>query len=134
MNTLSERKLHRQNNNGGTDTASPCHDAALDYIAKYGWYVFEALIIQNKKTKKWAKQGRWKGEKTNGNNWGYTNDPAEIDRYQYWIKYPDDPIGLPTGVEQGFFVIEVDTPEGHDVDGIASLAAFVAANSPLPET
>jgi hypothetical protein len=113
---------------------SVARDAALDYIAKFGWVVFEALIIWDKKEEKWKKQGRHKAAKTNGNNWGYTKDPAEIQKLGYWNKYPNDPIGIPTGSVNGFFVIEADTPKGHEVDGVASLAELEAKHSPLPKT
>jgi hypothetical protein len=37
-------------------------------------------------------------------------------------------------VQCGIFVVEVDTKEGHDVDGIASMAALEAEYGPIPKT
>jgi hypothetical protein len=49
-------------------------------------------------------------------------------------KWPDAFVCIPTGIENGIFVVEADTPKGHDVDGIASLKELEAAHSPLPAT
>lgn len=55
---------------------------------------------------------------SNGRPWGATTDPDLIRKY--WKKYPDADIGMVTG--DGLLVIDVDTIEGHGVDGPASLA------------
>ena len=54
-------------------------------------------------------------------------DPDEV--AAWWEIYPDANIGLATGQKSGVLVLDVDGPEGE-----ASLAALVAANTPLPDT
>ncbi len=100
-------------------------NAALEY-AKRGWKVFPALIEENKK------KSYKSAVHSNGERWGATTDPDEI-RHDF-AKWHAELIGIPTGPEQGFFVVEADTPEGHDVDGIASLRALEAEHGPLPDT
>jgi len=56
-----------------------------------------------------------------------TSDPAQVQAF--WDKYPGASIGLPTGPENGFFVLDVDLP-----DGPGTLARLEDKNSPLPET
>src|ERR1019366_10363956 len=70
-----------------------------------------------------------------GKNWGATKNP-EIIR-SYWAEHPDATLGIPTGADNGFWVLEFDTPEGHPQkdgppgpDGAASLAALVAEHGP----
>src|SRR4029077_19950087 len=43
-------------------------------------------------------------------------------------------LGIATGSCSGFFVVEADTPEGHDVDGIAALQVLEAEHGKLPHT
>src|SRR5215470_15023377 len=69
---------------------------------------------------------------SNGAAWGKTRDPAQI-RY-YFRKWPDANLGLPTGADNGFWVLEPDTLKGHGVDGIASLRALEAKHGKLPDT
>lgn len=98
-------------------------EAALLY-AKHGSYVFPAPPGEKKsyKSKKFS----------GGRNWGATRDEKEIDRdFKHW---PEANIGLPTGIKNGFFAVEADTLEGHQVDGIASLRALEAKHGKLPDT
>jgi hypothetical protein len=110
-------------------TAHAMQTAALAY-AEQGWKVFPALII--KSNGKWQKLGYLKGSDTNGQRWGATCDPDTI--IAYWRKHPKARIGIPTGSANGFFVIDVDTPEGHDKDGFASLKKLETTYGPLPQT
>src|SRR5262249_48730213 len=71
-------------------------------------------------------------EHSGGRKWGMTNDPQEI--RQDLARWPLAGIGIPTGEVNGFWVTEADTPEGHDVDGIASRKQLEATYGPLPET
>ena len=59
-------------------------------------------------------------------------DPDQIK--QDFARWPDANIGVPTGIENAFWVIEADTPEGHSVDGIANLRALEAQHGKLPDT
>jgi hypothetical protein len=97
---------------------------ALELAAR-GWHVFPAHSSGEKKSHKSAKF-------SNGSKWGKTCDPQEIKRdFKRW---PQANIGIATGRESGFFVVECDTPEGHAVDGIASLKALQTELGPLPPT
>jgi hypothetical protein len=99
--------------------------AALAYAAR-GWYIFPAPHDLT------VKKGLKSAKRSNGRRWGATRDADEI-RHDFYC-WPDANIGLPTGAENGFFVIEADTKEGHDVDGLASLAALEARYGKLPDT
>lgn len=104
-------------------------DAALQYAGR-GWHVFPARfkLVGDK----WQKLS-WKSAKTsNGQRWGATADPDEIRRD--FASASRSAIGIPTGAASGFFVVEADTLEGHDVDGIASLRKLETNNDPLPAT
>jgi hypothetical protein len=97
--------------------------AALAY-AKRGWTVFPVP----RGTKKSHKSAKY----SDGRNWGATRDPNQI-RIDF-ARWPNANIGLPSGAESGFFVIEGDTIEGHGIDGIASLRALEAEHGKLPDT
>jgi hypothetical protein len=43
-------------------------------------------------------------------------DPAQIE--EWWTKYPDALIGCPIGRRTGVFVVDIDSPEFHEHDGI----------------
>ncbi|SHG24812.1 bifunctional DNA primase/polymerase [Bradyrhizobium erythrophlei] len=97
--------------------------AALKY-AKFGWTVFPVDIA--------TKRPHTAGKHSNGRRWGATKDPKQIERN--FRRWPNAAIGIPTGIDNGIWVLEADTPKGHDVDGIANLQALIDANGPLPET
>jgi hypothetical protein len=99
--------------------------AALSYAGR-GWKVFPALIKDGKK--KSYKAAKY----SNGENWGATADPKEI--RDDFAKWRAEMVGIPTGPEQGFFVVEADTPKGHDVDGIGTLRKLEAQHGKLPKT
>jgi hypothetical protein len=101
-----------------------CLPAALSYAADRGWYVFPAPRGKKKSHKR--------AEYSGGRNWGMTRDPDEIRRD--FARWPNANTGLPTGAENGFFVLEADTLKGHGVDGIASLRALEAEHGKLPDT
>jgi hypothetical protein len=99
--------------------------AALAYAGVRGWYVFPANISDGEK------KSHKSAEFSEGRKWGMTKDSKEIERdFKRW----PDAIGIPTGAVNGIFVVEIDTPVGHGVDGLASLRALEAKYGPLPAT
>lgn len=90
-------------------------DAALGY-AKRGWPVFPVPPGTKRSYKSAAH--------SDGRNWGATTNPKEIVRD--FRKWKDAGVGIVMGEKSGVWVVEADTPEGHDVDGIASLEALIA--------
>ena len=63
---------------------------------------------------------------------GKTTDPHEIRcDFQRWI---DANIGIATGPKSNIFVVEADTKEGHDEDGLAALKELEEEYGPLPPT
>jgi hypothetical protein len=97
---------------------------ALYYAEALGWYVFPAPPGEKKSHKS--------AEFSDGRPWGATRDLDEITRD--FTRWPDAMVGVRTGAESGFIVIEGDTKEGHGVDGIASLAALEVVHGVLPAT
>jgi len=124
MSGFKDQLFEQQNDGGATTQSLSCLDAALRYATELDFIVFPAPIGK-KKSHKSAKF-------SNGVNWGATSDPAQICRD--FKKWPDANVGIPTGTENGFFVVEADTKEGHNVDGITNLQALIDAHEPLPET
>lgn len=105
------------------DAAPDAMAAALGYAAR-GWAIFPAPVGTKKSHKKAAF--------SNGERWGQTKRPGVIKRdFRRW---PDANIGLPCGRRNGIWVLEADTPKGHDVDGIKSLRALEAKHGRLPKT
>jgi Bifunctional DNA primase/polymerase, N-terminal/AAA domain/Primase C terminal 2 (PriCT-2) len=107
----------------GQGQAPSCVEAALGYAAR-DWTIFPAPQGEKKSHKS--------AEYSGGVNWGATKDPAQIKRD--WRRWPDANIGIPTGAENGFFVVEADTVKGHGKDGIASLKDLEAKHTKLPNT
>jgi hypothetical protein len=99
-------------------------DFALAYIAR-GWAIFPADSSGAKKSHKSAKY-------SNGVPWGATTDADQI-RIDF-NEWPGCGIGIVTGRTSGIFVTEIDTKEGHGVDGIASLHALQIQYGELPVT
>ena len=106
--------------------------AALDYATQRGWLIFPARFVLDNQTGKWEKKS-WKSAKSsNGRPWGMTKDPDEIRRD--FAKPGRSAVGIPTGAINSIFVVEADTPEGHDVDGLASLKQLETEHGALPDT
>jgi hypothetical protein len=102
-----------------------CLAAALDYATRFGWKVFPAMPG----TKKSYKSAAYSG----GERWGATRDPEQIRRD--FTRWPEALIGIPTGPDNGFWVLEIDTTKGgHAHDGFAALAALIAQHGALPAT
>jgi hypothetical protein len=102
----------------------PIVEHAAFYASNNGWHVFPVPIG--------TKRSHKSAERSDGRPWGATIDGDEIRRdFKQW---PDANVGIVTGVISGIFVVEADTKEGHEVDGIASLAALEAEHGMLPLT
>jgi hypothetical protein len=104
------------------DNLNTLLQAALAYATKHRLKVFPAPPGEKKSyySKEYADDGA---------RWGATNNPNLLKKY--WRENPEANIGLPTGAENGFFVVEVDTKEGHatlTVDGQQSLDKLIADN------
>lgn len=98
------------------------YQTALNY-AELGWPVFPAR----------DKSGSHKSQKhSDGKKWGATLDHHEIAHDR--AEWPDSGIGIVTGPESRIFVIDLDTIDGHGINGIANFEALVAENSELPVT
>ena len=96
---------------------------ALDYAAR-GWLIFPTPPGEKKSYKS--------GRNANGVRWGATRDKRDIMRdFQKW---ENAGVGIMTGPESGIFVVEIDTVDGHAVDGAASLAALEKQHGKLPLT
>ena len=98
-----------------------------DYCIKRGWIVFPVPPGTKKSylSREKSKTGR---------RWGASNNPDEVEGW-FAYYYPEGNIGIPTGPENKIFVLETDTPEGHNIDGEASLRGLEAEHgSKLPET
>jgi Bifunctional DNA primase/polymerase, N-terminal/Primase C terminal 2 (PriCT-2) len=98
-------------------------EAALEYAAR-GWLIFPVPPG--------TKAGYSKDKHLNDNPWGCTSSETEIRKY--WARLPSANIGLVMGIGSGIFDIEIDTPEGHNVDGAASLAKLEQWLGKLPPT
>jgi hypothetical protein len=105
---------------------SRCLPAALAY-ARVGWTVFPAPAGTKKSHKS--------AEHSGGVPWGASQNPAILKRdFTRW-RYAN--IGIPTGKDNGFFVVEVDTKAGHanlKADGLVSLRQITERYGPLPQT
>jgi hypothetical protein len=98
--------------------------AALTYANHRSWHVFP--VPPNEK-KSYKSAGH-----SNGAKWGMTKNAEQITRD--FNRWPDAGVGVPTGIINNIFVLEADTAEGHDVDGIANLRELERQHGALPPT
>jgi len=98
--------------------------AALAY-ARAGVPVFPCRARDWKNRK-----GKVRKAKSPRTQHGY-KDASVIEKtiVDWWTKWPDAMIGMPTGRITGVFVVDPDGPVGEQ-----SLAALIAQHGPLPET
>jgi Bifunctional DNA primase/polymerase, N-terminal/Primase C terminal 2 (PriCT-2) len=106
-----------------TDNPKTTLEWRLNYASR-GWLTFPAPRGEKKSHKS--------AEHSNGRRWGATTDPDEIRRD--CARWPNANTGIATGSESRIWVLEVDTPKGHGVDGIASLLALEDKHGRLPKT
>jgi hypothetical protein len=104
-------------------------DAALAY-AKADVSVFPAELGVDANGKSFKRPYTWATQKR-AQRWGATRDPEQIRKD--FDRWPHAAVCIPTGIENDFFVVEADTPKGHDVDGIANLKTLIAGRE-WPET
>src|ERR1035437_1393249 len=102
----------------------PIVEHSVFYATCQGWQVFP-VPVDTKKSHKSA-------ERSGGRPWGATTDQNEIRRD--FEKWPNANVGIVTGAVSDIFVLEADTKDGHDVDGLASLMALEQEHGALPAT
>ena len=90
--------------------------AALRYAAEWGWPVFPCRPDKRPYTTHGFKDA--------------SRDPEQIK--EWWSRWPDALVGLPTGATSNTLVVDVDMKNG--VDGKASLAALQNKYGALPKT
>ena len=121
---LSDTTPYRRPSLFAPTTHEPIVDHAIYYALEPGWAVFPAPPGTKKSYKS--------ADHSDGRAWGATKGTDEIKRdFERW---PDANVGVVTGAISGIFVLEADTKDGHDIDGIASLAELEAEHEPLPAT
>lgn len=90
-------------------------DAVLQSVSDRGWEVFPLRPRSRAAYKRASESG--------GRRWGASRDAEEVERdFRRW---PRANVGLPTGPSNSLVVLDADTPEGHDVDGLATLEEIV---------
>jgi Bifunctional DNA primase/polymerase, N-terminal/Primase C terminal 2 (PriCT-2) len=118
------------------DFSTPMFRAVEKLVRQHCWRCFPAnLELEPGNTKFNKKSYLSKEHAPGGENWGMTNDLKQLELNfceHHWRNKCG--IGVPTGADNEIFVIEADTPKGHDVDGIAALKALEAEHGALPET
>src|SRR3954453_8864942 len=108
---------------GQQDATPPILAAALALVKEMGWEVFPIRPTS---------RASYATKDDNGRRWGASRDPGVV--RDYWTRWPNAGIGLPTGADNGFFVVDADTPAGHNVDGLASIKALEAEHGAFPQT
>lgn len=111
---------------------APHLDWAL-YYASLGWSVFP---VQPGTKTKYYRYPQYKNPKT-GSAYSWINQATnDSDRIrQFWKDHPDADIGMATGDKSGgVAVLDIDTLEGHGVDGPANMARWQQDNEQLPAT
>ena len=93
-------------------------------LAAIGWHVFPAPVGTKKSHIAAARSG--------GPRWGATCDQISV--AGHWSQFPAANIGVACGPSSGIWALDIDTPEGHDADGHASLRALIGQHGALPHT
>lgn len=99
------------------------YKAALYYSQKLGWPVFPVHSVKNGQCScgnvKCGNKG--KHPRTLNGFYDATNDKAAVD--QWWTRWPESNIGVPTGPLSGLAVLDVDVGHAKNVNGLETLAA-----------
>src|ERR1700761_1026829 len=95
--------------------AGETHSSALAYVRR-GIAIFPILAANS-----------YKAPATKNGFLDATTDRSAVENW--WHSNPNFNIGIATGAKAGFWVLDVDGPEG-----AANLAALEATHGPLPET
>lgn len=104
--------------------AKPAHRTFADHacdLAGLGWFVFPLV----------ERKARLGVDET-GSRWGSSTDPVVI-RERFKRVRGVDGVGIAAG-ESNLLVLDVDTTDGHEHDGLASLAEMEATCGTLPPT
>lgn len=106
-------------------------EVALAYAEEHDWTVFPANLEDGKKESYLSMDYAPEGLR-----WGQSKDPKQIRKNFTDLKWRlKCGIGVPTGADNGIFVIEADTKKGgHKHDGLAELAKLEAKHGKLPMT
>jgi hypothetical protein len=105
-------------------------EAAIGYVEKFGWKVFPARMEGGKKYS-WLSAEYAPG----GLNWGMSDDVEQVRKNFSKPRWRDKcGVGVPTGLINGIFVIDVDTVAGHGVDGIGAMRKLEREHGKLPKT
>jgi hypothetical protein len=98
---------------------SPMLDAAL-VLMRTGWHLFPCKPADKKPyTEHGFKDA--------------TTDETQI--VEWWTRWPDAMIGVPTGKRTGFWVLDVDRPKKEgEADGRVSLQSLITEHGELPLT
>ena len=97
--------------------------AALAYAAR-GWSVFPVRPGRKCSYKS--------AEYSSGRAWGMTRNAGEI--YRDFTRWPRARVGIGTGAVSRIVVVDVDTVEGHGIDGSIALRELEARHGSLPQT
>ena len=109
--------------------ADPCLMAAIEY-ARRGWAVFPVHSVRDGHCTCGRSDCEHPGKhpRTRHGLNDASTDPDQIRRW--WEQWPFANLGIPTGQESGFFVLDIDPRHG----GNKSLAELEQQHGPLPPT
>ena len=118
-----------------TDPTSSVLENAYDYVAR-GWHVIQLYSVGPDGTchchrgKNCGKDGRSAGKHPIDDKWNAGEAPDADQVAEMWAKRPKANIGIATGTNSGFFVLDIDPEHG----GLESAARLVAEHGRFPET
>lgn len=103
------------------------------FYASLGWEVFP--IQPGTKTRFYEYPERKNPISGKTHSWAYQASRIPADLTKYWTDHPDADIGVATGDRSNCLaVVDADTLEGHNVDGLGHLATWEKEHGLLPAT